>query len=165
MAPAGRWGLPAIDSLWRLWVNARPCPPPPHPSSWHITEECEGSALTFLRNIAAGGHGYLGAAYPRPSWAGLQHIAVFGAIEAAFQLFMPGKTYRGPATPQGNVPVYKVGAGRVGGWVGRLWGGWASRGGCGGAAKPPPRPLPPPCQANGVQSFLATLALFFVAWQ
>ncbi len=50
----------------------------------------------------------LWAAWPRPTADAWMHIAAFGALEAALQLLLPGKQHKGPITPKGNVPVYKV---------------------------------------------------------
>ena len=47
-------------------------------------------------------------AWPTPSWAAWAHVAIFGAAEAGLQLLLPGKIHKGPITPKGNVPVYKV---------------------------------------------------------
>lgn len=47
-------------------------------------------------------------AMPRPTLDAWIHIAVFGVLEAALQLLLPGKEHKGPVTPNGNVPVYKV---------------------------------------------------------
>ncbi len=40
--------------------------------------------------------------------AAWQIIAIFAAIELAFMKLLPGKTFHGPVTPGGNVPVYKA---------------------------------------------------------
>jgi 7-dehydrocholesterol reductase len=45
-------------------------------------------------------------AYPSPSWAGLGYILAFGLFQAVLQVGLPGRTYHGPPTPKGNVPVY-----------------------------------------------------------
>ena len=50
----------------------------------------------------------LWAAMPRPTLDAWTHIAVFGVLEAALQMLLPGKEHKGPVTPNGNVPVYKV---------------------------------------------------------
>lgn len=47
-------------------------------------------------------------AMPRPTLDAWTHIAVFGVLEAALQMLLPGKEHKGPVTPNGNVPVYKV---------------------------------------------------------
>lgn len=88
---------------------------------------CKGDIFVFFNNLRSEGIiEYLSSAYSRPSLTGFNYILVFGAIEAVFQLCLPGKVFYGPATPKGNVPVYK---------------------------------------ANGVQAYVATLALFFLGWQ
>lgn len=35
-------------------------------------------------------------------------IAIFGLVELCLMRFLPGKEYRGPITPAGNVPIYKA---------------------------------------------------------
>ena len=47
-------------------------------------------------------------AMPRPTLDAWTHIAVFGVLEAALQMLLPGKEHKGPVTPNGNVPDYKV---------------------------------------------------------
>ena len=94
-------------------------------SRWHINEHCNGSALKFLSEIHAGGLSYLRSAYPSPTWQGLGYILGFGFLQAILQISLPGKKFRGPPTPNGNVPVYI---------------------------------------ANGVQSYLATIAILYGLW-
>ena len=36
-------------------------------------------------------------------------VGAFGVFQAALQLLIPGSVFKGPVTPKGNVPVYKVG--------------------------------------------------------
>ena len=35
-------------------------------------------------------------------------MACFGVLQAGLQLGLPGRTFKGPVSPRGNVPVYKV---------------------------------------------------------
>lgn len=35
-------------------------------------------------------------------------VGAFGVFQAALQLLVPGTTFKGPVSPKGNVPVYKV---------------------------------------------------------
>ena len=36
-------------------------------------------------------------------------VSAFGVFQAALQLLVPGSEFKGPVSPKGNVPVYKVG--------------------------------------------------------
>lgn len=36
-------------------------------------------------------------------------VGVFGVFQAALQLLVPGSVFKGPVSPKGNGPVYKVG--------------------------------------------------------
>jgi hypothetical protein len=78
-------------------------------------EQCDGSILQFVQNIVKDGNSYLAAAYPQPSWTGLQYIGVFGVIQAALLALLPGRRYYGPVTPKGNVPQYKASSKNEGG--------------------------------------------------
>ena len=104
-------------------------------------------------------------------------FSAFGALQAAMQLLVPGTTFRGPVSPMGNVPEYKV----------RLQSPIARSGSanlfrcnalpcnvkihqdlCAGPWRGPPSLLclgwnrPGEVQANGVQCFLLTGLLFYV---
>ena len=46
--------------------------------------------------------------WPQPSAEAWAMLAVFGGLQAALQLCLPGRRHLGPATPKGNIPVYKV---------------------------------------------------------
>lgn len=46
--------------------------------------------------------------WPRPTAVAWKIIFVYAAFEAALQLLLPGKTVKGPISPEGNQPVYKV---------------------------------------------------------
>lgn len=35
-------------------------------------------------------------------------VVAFGAVQALMQVVVPGKTFHGPISPKGNVPVYKA---------------------------------------------------------
>jgi 7-dehydrocholesterol reductase len=50
----------------------------------------------------------LRGAWPWPSAEAWTILAVFGALQAALQLGLPGAEHRGPVSPKGNVPVYKA---------------------------------------------------------
>jgi hypothetical protein len=84
------------------------------PCRFHVLEHCGGSLTCLLWRVWDGGVVYLWHAIPSPSLMALQYIAVFGGVQAALQLLLPGKTFYGPATPMGNTPVYKVRPGACG---------------------------------------------------
>ncbi len=96
---------------------------------WYTLTINQGSLTTSIQQIYAGGLPAARAMWPSPSPRAWCIIAGFGLLEAVLQLVVPGKTFHGPVTPKGNVPVYKVvgvvvgvvgvvGLGlRVGGWV------------------------------------------------
>ncbi len=46
--------------------------------------------------------------WPWPSVEAWAIIGAFGALQALLQLALPGKEHKGPVSPKGNVPVYKV---------------------------------------------------------
>jgi hypothetical protein len=64
---------------------------------------------SFLRNEGLRG---LWRIWPMPWGAkGLEAWAwfiVFGVGQAAMQIWVPGKTFHGPISPKGNIPIYKV---------------------------------------------------------
>ena len=49
-----------------------------------------------------------GNAWPRPGPEAVAIVAAFGAVQAMLQLCLPGAVHKGPVSPKGNVPVYKV---------------------------------------------------------
>lgn len=70
----------------------------------------DASILALWKYVQLQGLGGLWAAWPRPSADAWMHICVFGGVEAALLLLLPGRQHKGPITPKGNVPVYKVAA-------------------------------------------------------
>ena len=69
--------------------------------------------MRFVQYITAAGlSGALGL-LPVPSVEAWTHFVVFGVVQAAFQLFLPGRVVHGPTTPKGNVPEYKVSPSRT----------------------------------------------------
>lgn len=68
----------------------------------------DASLLALWKYIQLEGLWGLYAAWPRPSLDAWLHIIVFGALQAALQLLLPGREHKGPITPKGNVPVYKA---------------------------------------------------------
>ena len=59
--------------------------------------EAQGEGFAFLRQF-----------YTLPSREAVFAVGIFGLIQAALQLFLPGKSVKGPITPKGNTPVYTV---------------------------------------------------------
>ena len=50
----------------------------------------------------------LRGAWPWPSAEAWTILAVFGTVQAVLQLGLPGAEHKGPVSPKGNVPIYKV---------------------------------------------------------
>ncbi|XWS11624.1 hypothetical protein CRYUN_Cryun37aG0014600 [Craigia yunnanensis] len=75
---------------------------------WYTMVNADGSVAqtwNFLKQ-----HGLQGfiEIWPRPTTTAWKIIFVYGAFEAALQLFLPGKRVEGPISPTGNRPVYKA---------------------------------------------------------
>mmetsp|Transcript_9693 Transcript_9693/g.17455 ORF Transcript_9693/g.17455 Transcript_9693/m.17455 type:complete len:477 (-) Transcript_9693:77-1507(-) len=75
---------------------------------WYINCELSGSIGDFLNLAAAEGPTGLWRLWPSPSSEAWVIVGVFGGAEAVLQLVLPGKTFYGPTSPKGNVPVYKA---------------------------------------------------------
>lgn len=90
--------------------------------------------------------------WPSPSIEAWAIVATFGGVEALLQLFLPGKTFYGPVSPKGNIPVYKVVPSArfpfhaLQKHIFQTTDVWCS-------------------QANGMQAYVTTLALFFAVWR
>ena len=67
-----------------------------------------GSVTDFYTKAQEEGFAFLRAFYTLPSREAVFAIGIFGLIQAAFQLFLPGKRVNGPITPKGNTPIYTV---------------------------------------------------------
>ena len=81
------------------------------PALWHrwfIHTQLDSSVVNFYEFIRAEGFTGLRAVWPQPSAEAWTYIAVFGVLQAVLQLYAPGRIVKGPVTPKGNVPVYKV---------------------------------------------------------
>ncbi|KAK6267857.1 hypothetical protein QUC31_012017 [Theobroma cacao] len=75
---------------------------------WYTMVHADGSVAqtwNFLKQ-----HGLQGfiEIWPRPTATAWKIIFIYGAFEAALQLFLPGKRVEGPISPTGNRPVYKA---------------------------------------------------------
>ena len=79
------------------------------PCRWFTLTQLDGSLLAFCYFVQKSGLAGLRAAWPWPGAEAVAHVAAFGALQAALQLALPGRTFKGPVSPRGNVPVYKVG--------------------------------------------------------
>ena len=75
---------------------------------WYTLTHLEGSVVELVRFARKGGLQGLRSMWPWPSAEAWGIIAGFGALEALLQLGLPGAEHRGPVSPKGNVPVYKV---------------------------------------------------------
>jgi 7-dehydrocholesterol reductase len=79
---------------------------------WHVHVRHGGSALEFGRT--AWDNGILSTVWAvwRPVMFGSKAawimIAVFAAVQLLFVRLLPGREFRGPVTPEGNVPVYRA---------------------------------------------------------
>eukprot|EP00742_Colponemidia_sp_Colp-10_P004497 GILJ01004800.1.p1 GENE.GILJ01004800.1~~GILJ01004800.1.p1 ORF type:complete len:441 (-),score=55.85 GILJ01004800.1:207-1529(-) len=76
---------------------------------WHTNVNLGGSYAALLDFI--GKHGLSGAlrlAMPAVTATAVTMVVAFMAFEILLLKFLPGKTYYGPVTPAGNVPVYKA---------------------------------------------------------
>jgi len=76
---------------------------------WYINCKLDGSVVAFASLAMKEGPTGLWQLWPSPSTEAWVIIGTFGLVEALLQLFMPGKTFHGPVSPTGNIPVYKVG--------------------------------------------------------
>lgn len=75
---------------------------------WFALTKLDGAFLPLYYYFKAQGVQGVWLAWPRPSLEACAILAAFGTFEAALQLLLPGKTVKGPVTPNGNVPIYKV---------------------------------------------------------
>ena len=79
--------------------------PPIVALAWMACVYHDGSVVSLARALSLD---TLAREWPRPSLAALQIIAVFALLEAVLLVALPGKEHRGPITPAGNRPVYKL---------------------------------------------------------
>ena len=79
-------------------------------SRWLINCELNGSVSAFADLAMKEGPMGLWNLWPTPSREAWAVLAAFGGAEAFLQLYLPGKTFYGPISPKGNIPVYKVGS-------------------------------------------------------
>ncbi|KAI9034482.1 sterol delta-7 reductase DWF5 [Hyaloraphidium curvatum] len=82
-----------------------------------LLSKCNGSFAEFFAYFGAafkqgGASGLFRAVadvWPTPfNPTAIKYVFSYMFVEAMLQLFVPGKEFRGPVTPRGNVPVYKA---------------------------------------------------------
>lgn len=81
--------------------------------SYVLNADYDGSVWRFLAQLASkeGIKAVVNqwpALFSSKTAEALLWVTSFGALQAALQLFVPGKTFHGPVSPKGNVPHYKV---------------------------------------------------------
>lgn len=97
--PAIAW--PPSIIFWLLTETAGP-------DRWFTLTHLDGSVVEFVQFTQKAGFDGTRAAWPWPSSEAWGIIAAFGALQAVLQLGLPGAEHKGPVSPKGNVPVYKV---------------------------------------------------------
>jgi 7-dehydrocholesterol reductase len=79
---------------------------------WYTNTALDGSLLKFWELVMQKGFftllGSIWSPYLFGSWTAWIIIGVFAFFELLLMRFLPGKTYYGPVTPAGNIPVYKA---------------------------------------------------------
>ena len=75
---------------------------------WYTMVHADGSVVQTWNFFKQHGLQGLIEIWPRPTATAWYIIFIYGAFEAALQLFLPGKRVEGPISPTGNRPVYKV---------------------------------------------------------
>lgn len=78
--------------------------PPVVLMTWVVVTKLDGS----LTRAASTGITAIMRSVPRPDLAAVEMLGVFAALELALLLFLPGETIRGPVTPAGNRPTYRL---------------------------------------------------------
>src|ERR1700722_16783248 len=79
---------------------------------WYTNTVLKGSFLAFWQKGIAEGFFTLVSEIWRPYFFGTQTawmiLAVFSSIQLLFMRVLPGKVFRGPPSPKGNIPIYKA---------------------------------------------------------
>ena len=81
----------------------------PHSISliFHTHYELKGSVSDLVALFfEKGALGAIASVWPAVTARGAMIVAAFGLFEAFLQLYLPGRIYKGPITPNGNVPTY-----------------------------------------------------------
>ena len=68
--------------------------------------EHDGSLLTASELALRDPVAFYTAWFTLPSWTAVQILLVWSAFQLALMRLVPGKIFRGPVTPAGNVPIY-----------------------------------------------------------
>ncbi|XP_022716428.1 7-dehydrocholesterol reductase-like isoform X2 [Durio zibethinus] len=74
---------------------------------WYTMVHADGSVAQTWNFLKQRGLQGLIEIWPKPTATAWKIIFIYGAFEAALQLFLPGKRVEGPISPTGNIPVYK----------------------------------------------------------
>jgi 7-dehydrocholesterol reductase len=72
---------------------------------WMICAHFDGSVLAFFRDVDWPTFARL---CPRPTWAAVRMLIIFGVLEGLLLVLLPGKIHHGPVTPTGNRPRYRM---------------------------------------------------------
>jgi hypothetical protein len=75
---------------------------------WFILTQKDGSVTQFAAWAKKDGAAAVWNAWPVPTAEAWAYIVGFGLLQAVLMLAVPGREFKGPVTPKGNVPVYKV---------------------------------------------------------
>ena len=75
---------------------------------WFTLTHLDGSLVELVQFAQKAGFDGVRASWPWPSREAWAIIASFGGLQAFLQVALPGAVHKGPVSPKGNVPVYKV---------------------------------------------------------
>jgi 7-dehydrocholesterol reductase len=88
------------------------CCPPAVMIFWYTNTVLKGSFIAFWDKVAT--EGFLQTLYaiwspyffgtPAAWWI----LSIFACVQLIFMKYLPGKSFNGPPTPKGNIPVYKA---------------------------------------------------------
>ena len=88
------------------------CCPPTALLMWEINVEHGGSLASFVERVLAVGFlNELASIWKPVLWgtaAGWKIIGVFAVVQLLLMRLVPGRSFRGPTTPKGHVPVYRA---------------------------------------------------------
>jgi len=68
----------------------------------------DGSLSKMLTAVAADPWTEIANSFVKPSQETLLFLVCFAAFQAFLQLYVPGRVFKGPVTPAGEVPVYRA---------------------------------------------------------
>ncbi|KAF6138401.1 hypothetical protein GIB67_032905 [Kingdonia uniflora] len=75
---------------------------------WYTMVHADGSISQTCDYLMQNGMQGFRDMWPKPTATAWKIIACYGVFEAVLQLFLPGKRFEGPISPEGNRPVYKA---------------------------------------------------------